>query len=106
MTWLIVRGLVREVRHWGDFPEVLEKHLKETDPEAKVFTIDFPGFGSETDRPSPTSISEIVDDMRGRFLKYDTPGKPWVILSMSLGGMVGMNWVSRYPEDFKKIILI
>ena len=26
-TWVLLRGLTRESRHWGDFPDILREHL-------------------------------------------------------------------------------
>ncbi len=105
MNWLILRGLVREQRHWGEFAPQFEAGLKEKDPQAKVFTLDFAGFGTESERFSPTTIDEIVDDLRARWSALPASGE-WFLLAVSLGGMVAMNWTSRYPEDFKKLVLI
>ncbi len=107
MKWLILRGLVREQRHWGPFKAEFERYLQARDPSAAVHALDFPGFGTERARPSPFSIEEIVDDLRARWraLKTD-PAEPWNLLAVSLGGMVAMSWVSRYPEDFGRLVLI
>jgi pimeloyl-ACP methyl ester carboxylesterase len=104
MKWLILRGLVREQRHWGAFRGEFEDMLKHSDPSAEVHAIDFPGFGTESHRPSPTTISGIVDDLRSRWT--GSSAEPWALLAISLGGMVAMNWVSRYPSDFKRLVLI
>jgi pimeloyl-ACP methyl ester carboxylesterase len=104
MRWLLLRGLMRETRHWGDFPKILEKKLLETDPSATVEVIDHPGFGTEHKRKSPTSISGIVDDDRKRFEpRYQEPA---ILVAISLGGMVAMDWVYRHPNDFKFLFLI
>jgi len=106
MKWLILRGLVREQKHWGNFPVEFERGLKEKDPEAKVYCLDAPGFGTEHARPSPTSISGIVDDFRSRWQRLRSPNDEWCLLAISLGGMIAMDWTSRYPQDFKKAVLI
>lgn len=112
MKWLILRGLVREQRHWGGFRADFERMLKQTDPVAEVHAIDFPGFGTESHRPSPSTISGIVDDLRSRWLALSgrsegaPDSEPWALLAISLGGMVAMNWASRYPGDFKRLVLI
>jgi pimeloyl-ACP methyl ester carboxylesterase len=106
MNWLILRGLVREQRHWGDFKPEFENGLRKRDPEARVFGLDFAGFGTESERVSPATIDGIVDDLRARWRALDGEGKEWCLLSVSLGGMVAMNWTSRFPEDFKKLVLI
>jgi len=106
MKWLILRGLVREQRHWGDFKDGFQEFLRESDPDAGVFCLDFPGFGTESARTSPFSIDGIVDDLRGRWKRLQGSGEPWSLLAISLGGMVAMNWTSRYPDDFKRLVLI
>ena len=76
--WLLLRGLVRERRHWGDFPAELAAHTG-----AEVLALDLPGVGTERDRPSPTRIPEIVDDLRARFAPVRGAG-PWAIFAPSL----------------------
>ncbi|GAA4663747.1 alpha/beta fold hydrolase [Gordonia humi] len=89
--WVLVRGLTREQRHWHDLPIILAE-LGE-----RVTCIDAPGFGTEHTRRSPSTIREITDDMRDRlpFAHEDR-----AILGISLGGMVALDWCSRYPYDF------
>ncbi|NDG83806.1 MAG: alpha/beta fold hydrolase [Proteobacteria bacterium] len=106
MKWLILRGLVREQRHWGEFKTEFEAFLRETDPGAEVFSLDFPGFGTEAHRPSPFTIDGIVDDLRARWQKLRSADETWCLLAISLGGMVAMNWTSRYASDFKRLVLI
>jgi alpha-beta hydrolase superfamily lysophospholipase len=107
MKWLILRGLVREQRHWGDFPEHLRKSMLDFDPGVEVHMLDFPGFGTESNRTSPFTIDEIVDDVRGRWLRIPKEtNEPCYLLAVSLGGMVAMNWSSRYPSDFSGVVLI
>jgi len=107
MKWLIMRGLVREQRHWGSFKEIFENRLKSVDSEAQVFAIDMPGFGTEVERVSPRSIDGIVEDVRERWLRLKSNrDEPWGLLAVSLGGMVAAHWTSKYPGDFKKIVLI
>ncbi|MBC7397056.1 MAG: alpha/beta hydrolase [Bdellovibrionales bacterium] len=105
MKWLILRGLIREQRHWGNFPQVFEERLKKTDAQSRVYTLDFPGFGKEASRTSPFTISGIVDDLRKRWIRLSA-GEDWSVLSISMGGMVALDWSARYPNDFKKLVLI
>jgi len=106
MKWLILRGLVREQRHWGEFKTIFEAELKKTDPEAVVYALDFPGFGTEVERFSPASIEGIVDDLRARWKKIARPDESWNLLAISLGGMTAMQWCASHPEDFQKLVLI
>lgn len=107
MNWLILRGLVREQRHWGDFKDVFEARLREANPKARVHTLDLPGFGTEVSRTSPKTISGIVHDLRGRWVTLkQSSHEEWGILAVSLGGMVAAHWASHHHEDFKRVVLI
>lgn len=98
MNWLLLRGLVREQRHWGDFPGRLAERTGAT-----VRMLDLPGVGTERQRPSPVTIAAIVEDLRARF----TPGDgPWGLLAASLGGMIALAWAERHPEDFARVVVL
>jgi pimeloyl-ACP methyl ester carboxylesterase len=94
-AWLLLRGLVREQRHWGNFPTELEARTG-----VGTLCLDLPGTGTECARPSPPTIAGIVDDLRARFLGARGDRGPWGIFAVSLGGMVALDWAARYPEDF------
>jgi pimeloyl-ACP methyl ester carboxylesterase len=107
MKWLMMRGLVREQRHWGSFKEIFKNKVKSIDPNAEVLTLDLPGFGTEINRVSPKTIDGIVEDIRGRWKKLNTNSEEnWGLLAVSLGGMVAAHWCNKYPEDFVKVVLI
>ena len=69
MNWLLLRGLARDKRHWGDFGSLFERRVQ----DSNVFMLDLPGMGTERHRDSPLSISGITDDLRHRWLQltYD-----------------------------------
>lgn len=69
----------------------------------RVVTIDPPGFGTQNGRVSPRSIAAITDDIRARFEPGDDE---WSLLGISLGGMMAMNWVARYPGDFRRCVVV
>ncbi|MFZ5475152.1 MAG: alpha/beta fold hydrolase [Myxococcota bacterium] len=97
MNWLLLRGLVRERRHWGDFPARLAERTG-----GEVLALDLPGVGTERGRRPPTSVAGIVADLRPRFAAARSPG-PWSIFAPSLGGMVALAWAARHPEDFARV---
>jgi pimeloyl-ACP methyl ester carboxylesterase/alpha-ketoglutarate-dependent taurine dioxygenase len=100
--WLLLRGLSREARHWGRFPEIFAQRV----PGARVHCLDLPGAGTERDRVSPATIEGIAADMRARWLALRDAGEgPWGILGMSLGGMVAMTWCAAHPEDFARLVI-
>jgi pimeloyl-ACP methyl ester carboxylesterase len=103
MNWLLLRGLAREQRHWGRFPEVLRARL----PGDGVHCLDLPGTGSEHARQSPGSIRAIAADVRARWLALrEQHGGPWSLCAISLGGMVAMQWCGDHPLDFVRAVLI
>jgi pimeloyl-ACP methyl ester carboxylesterase len=100
-TWVLLRGLMREARHWGDFPLVFQNGMGAPD----VVTLDFPGNGSLHSQASPTSVAEMAENCRAqlRQLGY-TP--PYRVLALSLGAMVAVEWSTQHPADIEKLVLI
>jgi len=101
MKWLFLRGLLRESRHWGDFPALFEAA---TGDEAQF--LDLPGFGTRQSEKSPSSVRGIRECVRKAWLDQRKPGEEWGILALSLGGMIAMDWTSAHPEDFSRQVLI
>ena len=102
MNFLLLRGLAREQRHWGDFVEVLASQTG-----ARVHTLDLPGMGTENRRPSPANVDAIVLDVRRRWLTVRAQHEgAWRLLGVSLGGMVAMAWAARFVDDFERLILV
>jgi hypothetical protein len=64
-TWLLLRGLLREQGHWGDFPSQLQQHL----PDIKIITLDISGNGLKHLEKSPSSIAGMVDELRCQYKK-------------------------------------
>ena len=54
-TWVLLRGLMREQRHWGAFVELLAKAF----PQHQVVTLDLPGNGLLHQRASPWRVSAL-----------------------------------------------
>jgi pimeloyl-ACP methyl ester carboxylesterase len=106
MNWLLLRGLVREQRHWCDFPVLLEKSTG----VKRVITLDLPGVGTEHQRRSPATIRGILTDVRDRFsaLRGASPERdePWGLLGVSLGGMVTLAWCQTFGDDFSRAVVI
>lgn len=103
LNWVLIRGLSRETRHWGQF---LEK-LKEYYPQSKITVMELPGVGTKYQEKSETSIEGFARALRPDFLKLkkENPGE-YGIIAVSMGGMIAMNWVDLYPNDFKAIVIV
>lgn len=104
-TWFFLRGLSRESAHWSSFLQCFRHGL----PNTEVFCLDLPGTGAYWKHRSPTSVASILDFVRNQYLeivKDRAPSSPRYLMGLSLGGMVGVHWVCRYPEDFRGLVAV
>jgi len=101
MSWILLRGLTREARHWGGFTEQLASQLS----PSSVTALDLPGNGEFYQQPSPTSVSAIAEFARQQLLAQNIK-PPYQLLAMSLGGMVATHWARRYPQEVSRLVLI
>lgn len=100
-SWLMLRGLAREKRHFGEFPATFSRLL----PGRLAFPMDLVGFGALSREPVPWTLGEIVEELRPRFLAERPNEGPWSIFAISLGGMVALEWAARYPQDFASVVV-
>lgn len=114
--WILIRGLARESRHWGEFPHAFEQALNAARPDtcARVDAIDLPGTGRYSEMKSPISMGQIAEFTREKFLELrsrqrqagEQPARDVYLMAISLGGMVACRWLERWPDDFKGAVLI
>ena len=100
-TWVLLRGLMREARHWGEFPMLFQNATS----EQHVVALDFPGNGSLHAQVSATSVAEMANycHTQLRQLGY---APPYRVLALSLGAMVAVAWNELYPAELEKMVLI
>lgn len=101
MTWILLRGLIREGRHWEDFPDRLRTSVH----PVPVLTPDLPGNGTLSGRPSPTSVGAMVEALRGS-LREAGAEPPYRVVALSLGAMVTVEWLRRWPAEITGAALI
>jgi pimeloyl-ACP methyl ester carboxylesterase len=101
MTWVLLRGLTREARHWGSFKNQFADSLAHD----KVVALDLPGNGEFYQQPSPTSVTAMVEFARQQ-LNAQGIQPPHKLLAMSLGGMVATSWAQSYPDEIDRLVLI
>jgi pimeloyl-ACP methyl ester carboxylesterase len=100
MRWLLLRGWTREARHWLDFPRLFADRCA----GCTVTAIDLPGSGARWAERSPSTVRGITDRVRSA---VDPAGNaPWHIVGLSLGGMVAVDWSSRFPAEVAGCVLI
>lgn len=99
--WILLRGLGREARHWGEFPQTLRDALH----GVKVLTPDLPGNGLRWRETSASSIAGQCDSLRAALTDVLAQGAVNV-LAISLGGMVAIDWAHRYPQEVARLALV
>ena len=100
-TWILLRGLTRESRHWGDFLDQFQQVF----PEHLLVALDLPGNGLLNHLPSPGSVPDMVESCRAQLaLRGIEP--PFHVLAMSLGAMVAVAWAQAYPQEVRAHVLI
>ncbi len=107
MRWLLLRGLIREQRHWLGFPAFFQARVQGPDETpTTVVTADLPGFGTQNEAPVPDTVAGFVDDLRQRLRPVLSVGEPCGIVAVSLGGMVALTWMAQHPADFVAGVVI
>jgi len=100
-TWILLRGLTREKRHWGRFPQQLLAQF----PEDRVLALELPGNGELNDQASPVSIGAMAAFCRDELARSGA-APPYILLGMSMGAMVASAWADRHPGDIAACVLI
>ena len=100
-TWILLRGLTRETRHWGRLPDA----LRGAPGGGRLLLIDLPGNGGFAHLRAPASVAQMVGFVRHAALQTGAPG-PYRVLAMSLGGMVATHWAQRHPGEIERLVLI
>jgi pimeloyl-ACP methyl ester carboxylesterase len=99
-TWLLIRGLAHEKGHWKPFMGMLEKQY----PADQVYGIDLPGAGIHHKMTAPISLTETLDFIRSDAHQQAEP--PYLIVSISFGSMITLEWSKRHPEDLEGMVLM
>jgi pimeloyl-ACP methyl ester carboxylesterase len=100
-TWILLRGLIRQHKHWETFPELMQKAF----PDDQVLALDLPGNGDFYQEKSPLSVPDMVLSLREQ-LKALNIHEPVNVLALSLGAMVAVEWMKQAPHEIKSAVLI
>lgn len=100
-TWVFLRGLIRESRHWGDFPAQWVSGR----PQALLALVDLPGTGVLHADASPSSMAAMLEHVRGQ-LRARGLQPPYHVMALSLGGMVAIQWLATAPEELAAVVLM
>ena len=99
-TWIFLRGLTRESRHWGSLPELWASR-----GQGRPLLIDLPGNGVACNAAVPATVEGMMEAVRAAAHASGVPG-PWRVLAMSLGAMVATQWAQAWPEELAGLVLI
>ena len=94
MTWILLRGLAREARHWGSFAQQFSRVLASSNLIRQVEALDLSGNGEFCQLPSPTSVPHMVEFARQQ-LQQKGFKLPYSLVALSLGGMVATRWAQQ-----------
>ncbi|GIZ52811.1 alpha/beta fold hydrolase [Noviherbaspirillum aridicola] len=99
--WIFLRGLTRESRHWGGFPEQFRAALG----PVPVHMLDLPGNGARHAERSPASVTAMVEDCRRQAAAAGIPS-PFFVLGLSMGGMIAAAWARAHPAQLRGCVMI
>lgn len=100
-AWILLRGLARESRHWGDFTGLMSERFADT----PVIAIDLPGNGVAHVQRSPADVPAMLLAVREALVVRGlTP--PFGVVAMSLGAMVTVEWAQQHPHELSAAVLI
>jgi pimeloyl-ACP methyl ester carboxylesterase len=100
-TWVLLRGLTRDSRHWGDFIE----RFRQAVAGARVVCVDLPGAGTNYRAESPIAIGAMVSHCR-QALRENGVAPPYFVLGLSLGAMVAAEWAYCAADEIRACILL
>ncbi len=97
--WILVRGLMRDKRHWQDFSESLSVAVIALNID--VIALDCLGNGEFSHEKSPLTITAYA-----RALLEQLEGNDNNIIGLSMGGMIALEMARLAPEKVSKIVVI
>ena len=101
IPWVLLRGLTRDSRHWGDFPS----RLRAAVGDAELVALDLPGNGAMNRLASPLQVEAMAEWCRGELARRGLR-PPYRVVAMSLGAMVTASWALSHPEELAGCVLI
>lgn len=98
---VLLRGILRDRRHWNDWPQRLQQSL----PQAQIETPDLAGNGIRYQERSPASVAAMVDDLRQQIEPLHD-GEQVLLVTISMGGMIASCWAERFANEVAGAVLI
>jgi pimeloyl-ACP methyl ester carboxylesterase len=102
---VILRGLIRENGH----SQALYNYHSQLKSSFIIHGLEIDGNGQYYQKQSALTVSAMVEQVRTDYLKIKQkyPAEDeFTLAAISLGGMIAAEWMSKYPQDFKQLILV
>ncbi|GAB1620681.1 alpha/beta hydrolase [Agarivorans albus] len=99
---VLVRGLIREKRHWGQFRELLQQAF----PERTIVSFNVPGNGHLYRLKSADSICQMRQSLRIQLRLQNVNIDCIDIVAISLGGMLAVDWANKFSDEVNSLVLI
>jgi pimeloyl-ACP methyl ester carboxylesterase len=96
--WVLLRGLARESAHWGRFARDLSDASG-----GQVVALDLPGSGRRRDDATPWRVRDLARSCRNALPAH---AGPTVLVGMSLGGMVAIEWCRQDPAGIAGCVAV
>jgi len=100
-NWIFLRGLTREIGHWGGFLAQFQQAV----PDSRVIALDLPGNGQLYQQRSPMCVQGMLEHCRAQ-LQQQKVEPPYQLFAMSLGAMLAVAWAQTYPREVAASVLI
>jgi len=96
--FVLIRGLLREQRHWGEFKQILQKQF----PLSDIITLEIPGNGRLYQQTSANNIAAYTESLRSQLPRQGNIN----LIALSMGGMIALDWMNKYPTEINSAVLI
>lgn len=99
----LVRGLIRSIEYSQVSNEELQGALRQRlGSDLILHSFELAGNGRLYQEDSPTSIKQMIEQLKLQYKKYKRDDATPYLIAISLGGMIGINWLDLYPGDYQK----
>ncbi|MEZ4751513.1 MAG: alpha/beta hydrolase [Bdellovibrionota bacterium] len=95
--WVLLRGLARESGHWGNFPQLLGSRIGES-----PVSLNLPGCGERNHERASGNLSRLLSQVHDKVSSKEKK----ILVGVSLGGMLAMQWAFERPEEVKGVVVI
>ena len=102
----LIRGGVYSVGSTEKMKDTIIQNLGISAENVKIHNLEIKGNGNKFNQTSATRIEDMIEDVRADFQKMRNPNSEAVLVAISLGGMIGINWANKYPKDFAKAFIL